>query len=616
MSDIEEGKSFIIGNQIGFDLGEGNVKLKQLPQNEYQYFWRIYEKVKNQDILKIRQKVDRISEDYERRFTGEFYTPIEFAEKGLKYLEKTIGKEWWKTGEYRFWDMAAGTGNLEFMLPSSALQYCYISTLLYDDANYCKRIFPSATCFQYDYLNDDAGFLSDTLNLGFKRKMPENLVNDLNNPNLKWIIFINPPFATSNSVGLETGKKSKDKVSMTQIRLMMNQDNLGEASRELFTQFLYRISKEFAKKNAHLCLYSTLKYINAKNDKKTRDSFFHYKFKRGFIFSIQHFCGAKGNFPVGFLIWSLSQKKELQKQKIVVDVFNENYEKIGIKQIYDTENNIPITEWIDRYSNTHIMPPFKSAITFAGDNKDVRDRVAEGFLCSLSNKGNDFQNQNSCFILSAPYVSAGAFSVTPDNFEKSMVLHAVKKIPQATWENNRDQFFAPVKNLSENFITDCVLWSAFADSNYTVSLKDIKYKGNIYQIPNNLYPFLLKDVRKWDCSLADFVTQVSSANEDRFLAKWIAQKSLSKEAQELYNRAYELYKYFYGEVANTHWKKFGIENWDVGLWQIKQALKDSYLEKNYIDNLKDAHKKLGENLLKKLYNYQFIYPDVELFEEN
>ena len=41
-------------------------------------------------------------EDYERRFTGEFYTPIEFAEKGLKYLEKTIGKEWWKTGEYRF----------------------------------------------------------------------------------------------------------------------------------------------------------------------------------------------------------------------------------------------------------------------------------------------------------------------------------------------------------------------------------------------------------------------------------------------------------------------------------------------------------------------------------
>ena len=123
-------------------------------------------------------------------------------------------------------------------------------------------------------------------------------------------------------------------------------------------------------------------------------------------------------------------------------------------------------------------------------------------------------------------------------------------------------------------------------------------------------------MRKWDCSLADFVTQVSSANEDRFLAKWIAQKSLSKEAQELYNRAYELYKYFYGEVANTHWKKFGIENWDVGLWQIKQALKDSYLEKNYIDNLKDAHKKLGENLLKKLYNYQFIYPDVELFEEN
>ena len=615
LADIEEQKSFIVNNQIGFDLGDGNARLKQLPQNEYQYFWNIYEKVKSKDILTIRQKVDRISEDYERRFTGEFYTPIDFAEKGLKYLEKTIGKEWWKSGKYRFWDMAAGTGNLEFMLPSSALKYCYISTLLEDDANYCKRIFPNATCFQYDYLNDDVGFLNNELGLGFNRKMPENLVNDLKDPNLKWIIFINPPFATSNTVGKETGKKSKDNVSKTQIRSMMNQEDLGEASRELFTQFLYRISKEFSGKNAHLCLYSTLKYINAKNDKKTRDKFFQYTYKKGFMFSIKHFGGANGNFPVGFLIWNLSKRKELSKQKIELDVFNENYEKIGTKQIFDTENNIPITEWIDRPKNTQIMPPFKSAINFAGDNKDVRDRVAEGFICSISNKGNDFQNQNGCFLLSAPYVSAGAFSVTPDTFEKSMILHVVKKLPQATWTNNRDQFFEPTKEFSETFIADCVLWSIFADSNNTVSLMDIKYKGKIYQIQNNLYPYLLKDVKKWNCSLSDFVLQISSANEDRFLAEWISKQSLSKEAQKLYDCGKMLYKYFYKELCDTHWKKFKIDNWDVGYWQIKQALKEVFLGEEEFENLKSAHKQLGKKLLTQLYKYGFIYPDVQYFDD-
>jgi type I restriction-modification system DNA methylase subunit len=54
---------------------------------------------------------------------GEFFTPIPFAKKALDYIEKTLGRQWWKTGEYRLWDMAAGTGNFEYHLPQEALQY-------------------------------------------------------------------------------------------------------------------------------------------------------------------------------------------------------------------------------------------------------------------------------------------------------------------------------------------------------------------------------------------------------------------------------------------------------------------------------------------------------------
>ncbi len=115
----------------------------------------MFEKIKTQDICNLRQFGDRLIEEGRRRFEGAFYTPISFAKKGLEYLEKVIGKEWWKSGEYRFWDMACGTGNLEFTLPSDALQYCYLSTLDNDEVSYLNQIYPSATCFQYDYLNDD-----------------------------------------------------------------------------------------------------------------------------------------------------------------------------------------------------------------------------------------------------------------------------------------------------------------------------------------------------------------------------------------------------------------------------------------------------------------------------
>jgi hypothetical protein len=252
IADVEKDKSSIFkGNEVVFDLGEGNAKIKPIPIDDYNYFWSVYDKVDDLKVIYgIRQKIDRISEDYERRFTGEFYTPIAFARKGSEYIERTIGAEWWKKNDWRFWDMAAGTGNLEFTLPTSTLEKCYISTLLEDDAKYCKRIFPSATVFQYDYLNDDIPTLDpaqdsiEPINV----KMPKKLYEDLLNPNLKWIIFINPPFATSNTVGMETGKTSKDTVSMTKIRELMEKEKMGETSRELFAQFIYRIHKEFGGK--------------------------------------------------------------------------------------------------------------------------------------------------------------------------------------------------------------------------------------------------------------------------------------------------------------------------------------------------------------------------------
>ncbi len=109
-----------------------------------------------------------------RLFYGEFFTPLKFAKKALEYLEKIIGKNWWKTGEYRLWDMAAGTGNLQYHLPVDALEYCYLSTIYKEDVEHCEKLFPNAICFQYDYLNDD---INDAGNIDYTltNKIPESL---------------------------------------------------------------------------------------------------------------------------------------------------------------------------------------------------------------------------------------------------------------------------------------------------------------------------------------------------------------------------------------------------------------------------------------------------------
>ena len=284
--DIQEGKSFIredIG-RVSFDIEEGVSRTKKLNLREYKAFWELYNKNKSNkiDVLRgILSKADRLSDDFQRRFEGEFYTPIHLAQKAIDYLDVVIGgdnnKIDWESGNFRLWDMACGTGNLEYYLPSKAYKYCYMSTLRPEDVIFCKGMFHDATVFQYDYLNDDIDrVIGQDQTIGYK--MPQQLVEDLSNPNLNWIVFINPPFGTAQNI--EDPAKSKEGISMTKIQKHMTNNQLGEVSREIATQFLYRIHFEFKNKKCWLGIFNKIKYINSNNDQKLREKIFRYKFKK------------------------------------------------------------------------------------------------------------------------------------------------------------------------------------------------------------------------------------------------------------------------------------------------------------------------------------------------
>jgi len=547
----------------------------------------------------------------QRRFEGEFYTPINFAKKGLDYIEKTIGKEWWKTGEYRLWDMASGTGNLEYNLPTEALEYCYLSTIYKEDVEYCSQNFPTANCFQYDYLNDDIELLFNNFakvqNLGEVEnwKLPQKLRNDLLNPKIKWIILVNPPYATSQKAG--TSGKSKQGVSETKIREVMHLNNLGEDSRELLVQFLFRIKYEFKNKTAYLALFSKINYLNANNNQKFRDTVFNFQFISGFLFSSANFSGTSKTspFPIGFMIWNLSKSIKIENQNIVTDVFNDNFEIVSQKTITSENKTNFLSKWIERPVANIKFPPLSSAIELKLNNKDKRDRISEGFLMSLMCKGNDLQNQQYTALLSAPYVSAGALSVTAQNFEKAMIIHAVRRIPQKNWLNSSNQFLQPVGKLTDEFITDCTIWNLFSSSNQTASLKNIDYENEIYQIKNQFFPFQISEIKTWQCNNNEIIKNLEN-QENRFLANWLINKKLSNQSQELLNKGTELYLLFYENINKIELTKFKIESWDAGWWQIRNSLKNYDLAINLFNDLKILHKKLSRKLIEQIIDYKFI----------
>ena len=585
LTDIERGKSHIHDGKVYFELAGENVKIKPINPDAYNYFWSTYEKISSaHEIISIRTKMDVMTEVNLRRRTGEFYTPLDFARKAFEYITRTVKLD----ENYRIWDMAAGTGNLEFAIPPDFIKNCYISTLIEDEANYCKQLFSEATVFQYDFLNDGAD------------KLPKKLRNDLADPNIKWIIFINPPYATANN-NQDKNLFNKDKISMTAIRELMNSENLGEVSRELFLQFIYRISRDFADKIAWLGIFSTPKYINSNNDQKFRDKVFRFNFERGFVINSRNFDGCRGNFSVSFMVWNLSERISIESQTISLDIYDSAIEKVGIKTFRPARSEEFLNKWVKRPQNTKKFPPMTGSINIARNKKIPCDRVPEGFLASIM-CWNDFTHHDFTALLSAPYGTAGGMSITAENFEQYLVMHAVHRIPKLTWLNRNDQFLQPAQALSREFIGDAVIWSLFAPSNQTVSLRNVEYEGEVYRIRNNFYPFLLSEVRGWECSSLEMARLLETSTEDRFAALWIKNNRLSSEAAAILESARTIYKKFYASLNKLDVSRWKIEDWDAGWYQIRMSLGVSI-------DLSELSKKLEP----QIYELGFLRDEVRYF---
>lgn len=618
LMDIDvAGTELLPSGEVAFHIGDNTWKRKQLPARQYEDFWKTYEKVSDfRELASIRQRMDRLTAEQTRRRQGEFFTPIEFAEKALRYVERAVGPNWWERN-YRLWDMAAGTGNLEFELPVEALRYTYISTLLPEDVAYCRTLFPTSTVFTYDFLNDLHGSSALSDELGGMRagnQLPTQLLTDLQNPEIKWIVLINPPFATAN-VGSRSDRNLKQDVSFTAVRELMMQEGLTETSRELFSQFIWRITQEFRGKSLTLGLFSKLKYLTAPNDQGLRDSVFRASYKDGFVFPSRAFHGNKGSFPVGFLTWDFSESKRVEDQVIEVDIFDIELEKIGRKRLEVVEEGVAkLTDWVPRFRNSKTLPPLSSGLTPATSRRDVRDRVTEDFLFSMMAKGNDFGNQNYTALLSGPQVSAGSFSVTPQNFEKALLAHTARRLPVATWENDRDEFFAPNSEPSDLFFADAVLWSAFSNSNETASLTGVEYQGKKYDLRNQLFPFLLDEVAQWDISVLAVKNSLRGDRADRFLARWLQNRELSEEGSALLSAARELYQAFYLNLSRLPFPIFRIDHWDVGWIQVVRPMSEAGVELGLLEALKARRSELGQKLLPGLWDLGILRSRSKYFD--
>jgi hypothetical protein len=581
------------GNRPVFIIGAEQYELAS--ERGYRNFWNIYHRPPEKEHRHyLLERRDSLLPMDDQKFKGAFYTPLHIVDKAYDQLTATLGANWQK--KYIVWDMCAGVGNLE--AKHSNLRNVYMSTLDQEDVTIMRSnpAFAGAEIFQYDYLNDDLDDFGQ-IDYDLSGKLPMALRQAIADARERKkgakpiLVLINPPYGEASN---SQGNAGKTGIATTRVSHGMNE--LGYAARELFVQFLHRISAELPR--AKLAMFSTFKYIIAPNFEEFRAGW-NAEFLDGFAVHSKAFDGLKGNFPIGFLLWNLAVNRPIQT--ITVRALDKAGNEVGEKSFFDIPNNRFLTGWLPRTrKNTTEAIPLINAITPIGKVNGVRNRHwANDAIAHFFCNGNDLQNAGTMTAMFSSVHSighAGGYFVTKDNLWKASVMFAVRRLILRTWLNDRDQFLQPSQPLSGAFKSDCLVWMLFNGSNLTAGADKLRWNDRDWSITNHFIPFTEGEVG------------AKARFESDFMVKYMAGIAFSPEAQAVLDEGRKLFQRFHAiGFPNKIRQELKLGRADAGWYQVRHALEAySDTELTDFDPFKTSYAKLSEKLRPQVFKLGFL----------
>ena len=539
----------------------------------YTDFWKRYKRPPQNEYWDyIVERVDLLVPQDVRERKGSYFTPQIWVELSQQYLAKVLGENW--QDEYYIWDCCAGTGNMEVGLTNK--YNVWASTIDQQDVDVMReRIRNGANLldnhvFQFDFLNDDFS------------KCPQGLQDIINDPEKqkKLVVYINPPYAGpgggqgKHKAGVSLGNKIYEKYK----------DLLGLASEEVYAQFFIRIYKEIP--NCILGEFSTLKIIQAVSFYKFLNVFLA-NLKSLFLVPGKTFDNVDGNFPIGFFIWDLSDKKHFSQIEAKVfsadDIFicNKIYYDLGGKRVND---------WL----------------------KVFFDKKYECHIGIMHNNKTDFQHNIQVRITSDDNKDHTT-PITQNNIIQMSIYLAIRHIFTSTWLNNRDQYLYPNDGWKTDaeFQTNCLIYTLFHGQNKITATQGI----------NHWIPFTESEVNakeRFDSHfMSDFLAGRIKVEKPKDLfsgdasveTQCIASLQFTDEAKSVLDAGRELWRYYHEQPdANVNASLYDIKEYFKGRDE-KGRMKNYSDDARYnelFDNLQFAMKRLGAVIRPKVYEYGFL----------
>jgi hypothetical protein len=526
--------------------------------------------------------VDRLIEDETRRRKGEFFTPTIWVDEAHKMITQTFGENW--KDEYVVWDCASGTLNLT---RDYSFKELYCSTIEASDLQTADQMGynPEAVKFQYDFLND--GIVDGKIDIEGDTKLPEGLKRALLEGK-KMIVFMNPPYGRSGNNKRDGLQKVG--ISNNFIGEIMKSEDWGGSSSQLYTQFLFRLSKMNIN-NINICIFAKSLYKTGSSFNNFRINFYKkFEYVDGMLFSAAHFDGVSDTWGIDFSIWRSGVENRDSLSIKIMDLNTNEYEidYLYDKSIYHTDNHISMSEWANERFVTEEFPKLSNSLVIK-DTKYGSELPKNCFATLISNSNNVAKNAQSVYVVNGGITeNVGKHFINKSNiFKLASIFTARKSITgkYANWVNDKDEYMAPDEShpLWEQFQLDSIVYSLFNTSSNQSSLRQIDYKDKKWDIKNEFFWMSKSDMLKLASEHSyDELYRDARTTDERHVYNLLHNEDiysrLSPDAREVLDMATELVKKSFPmrKILNEQHPEYHLNTWDAGWYQIKLILKKFY----------------------------------------
>jgi hypothetical protein len=293
----------------------------------------------------------------------------------------------------------------------------------------------------------------------------------------------------------------------------------------------------------------------------------------------------------------------------LIDSIEGSIKSVGKKIIYNLDGSIMASKWVSdvKCTKTEDTVTMKSALKIADKLLKTNKQILAWFT---NGNNNIYHNSQDVFILPCPNsIGKTNVPILPSNFTRCTSLFSARKLVVGNWINDKDEYMAPdVTNEKwQEFENDSIVYSLFNTSSNQSSLRQVEYKGKLWDIKNEFFWMSREEMM----SLAnesgnDDCYQDAHVSSDRYVYNLLQGITLSEEAQAVLDKACELVRktFKYRKLFNEEHENYQINNWDCGWYQIKALAKE--YAKDDLEEFKALYKKLADKMLPMVYEVGFL----------